>query len=127
MHLPENMEWESQDFFAFFPVQAVPSSSSSSPVTPRGTSSFRSLVGRVRGVGLGGLDPMEMQSPNKTKYGWSESQGAGLKISDHSLGEHTSALLNCLPQFRQYLTLDEVTHPGQIMACLTVWAVSRQG
>ena len=92
MHLPVSIKVESLTFLLFFLVQVVPSSSSSSssPVTPRGTTSFRSLVGRVRGVGVGPQDPAEMQSPNKTKYGRSESQGAGLKIGDHPLGEHTS-------------------------------------
>lgn len=71
-----------------FLAQAVPSSPSSSPVTPRVTSSFKSLVGRVKGVGLGGLEPAEMQSPNKTKYSRSESHGAGLRTGDHPVGEH---------------------------------------
>lgn len=73
-------------------AQAVGGGSSGSPVTPRGTSSLRSLVGRVRGV-----DPPDMQSPNKTKYSRSESCGAGVRVADHPVGQHTYPLLPPTP------------------------------
>ncbi len=57
-------------------------STSGSPVTPAATGSFRSVVARVIG-----LDAAELQSPNKRKYGRSESRDAGVRISDHSVGE----------------------------------------
>ena len=57
-------------------------SGGSSPVTPAATSSFRLAVGRVLG-----LEAAEMQSPNKKKYGRSESRGAGLGVDEHPVGE----------------------------------------
>lgn len=110
-------------------VQAVPSSPSSSPVTPRGTSSFKSLVGRVRGVGLGGLDPAEMQSPNKTKYSRSESRGAGLRIGDHPVGEHVYTLFRLHP-VSSVLDTFKFSYPGQVwglsdISHMLVWRIKQ--
>ena len=100
--------FESSLEFFFLLVQAVASSPSSSPVTPRGTTSFKSLVERVKGVGLGvgGLDTAEMQSPNKIKYSRSESRGAGLRIADHPVGERTYTPFHPSALHR-YMTLED--------------------
>ena len=59
-------------------------SSSGSPVTPAAAAafSFRSTMGRLRG-----LDAAELQSPNRRKYGRSESRDPGVMIRDHPVGE----------------------------------------
>ena len=58
------------------------SSSGESPVTPAAAFSFRSTMGRLRG-----LDAAELQSPNRRKYGSSESRDPGVRIRDHPVGE----------------------------------------
>ncbi len=57
-------------------------SSSGSPVTPAAAFSFRSTMGRLRG-----LDAAELQSPNRSKYGRSESRDPGVRIRDHPVGQ----------------------------------------
>ncbi|DBA79779.1 TPA: hypothetical protein ACH3X1_008443 [Trebouxia sp. C0004] len=64
-------------------------SSSGSPVTPAAAFSFRSTMGRLRG-----LDAAELQSPNRSKYGRSESRDPGVRIRDHPVG---SVLLEAAP------------------------------
>lgn len=70
-----------------FLPQAFSGSNGGSPVTSRGTSSFKMLVERVRG--LDAAEIASMQSPNKTKYSRSESKGAGIRVGDHSVGQHS--------------------------------------
>lgn len=60
-------------------------SSSGSPVTPLAT--FRSSMGRLRS-----LNAAELQSPNRRKYGRSESRDPGVRVSDHPVGE---SCVNC--------------------------------
>ncbi len=57
-------------------------SSSGSPVTPAAAFSFRSTMGRLRG-----LDAAELQSPNRSRYERSESRLPGVRIRDHPLGK----------------------------------------
>ena len=67
---------------ADLPADSPVASLSGSPVTPAPMLSFRSAMGRLRGV-----DAAELQSPNRRKYGRSESKDPGTKISDHSVGK----------------------------------------
>ena len=61
-------------------------------MTPVATSSFRLAMGRVLG-----LEAAELQSPNKRKYGKSESRDAGLSIDEHPVGKQlTKCLVNNL-------------------------------
>ncbi|KAL0021454.1 hypothetical protein WJX79_002812 [Trebouxia sp. C0005] len=69
--------------------QQQAASSSGSPVTPAAAFSFRSTMGRLRGV-----DAAELQSPNRSKYGRSESRDPGVRIRDHPVG---SVLLEAAP------------------------------
>ena len=57
-------------------------SSGGSPVTPAAAFSFRSTMGRLRG-----LDAAELQSPNRSRYVRSESRDPGVRIRDHPVGE----------------------------------------
>ena len=57
-------------------------SSAGSPVTPAAAFSFRSTMGRLRG-----LDAAELLSPNRSRYVRSESRDPGVRIRDHPVGE----------------------------------------
>jgi len=84
---PDSKAGTSQQDDSHTGAVAIPqtaSSSGGSPVTPAAAAafSFRSTMGRLRG-----LDAAELQSPNRRKYGRSESRDPGVRIREHPVGE----------------------------------------